>query len=66
MTTFPFNIKPREVYCPQCKKTIVTDVAGPTCDDCFGKPMLTVIYSLIDGKRLTGSDELGTRSSQSS
>jgi hypothetical protein len=61
--TSPSNIKPREVWCPSCKKTIVTDQPAPTCDDCFGKPMLTVLYSLIDGKRITGADELGSTSS---
>ncbi len=57
------NIKPREVWCPKCKKTIVSDEPQPTCEDCFGQTMYTVVYSLIDGKRITGNDELGSTSS---
>ena len=71
MMTSPFNdklhnIKPREVWCPSCKKTTVTDDMGPICEECFGVPMLTVVFSLIDGKRLTGDDELGSGDSKSS
>lgn len=58
-----YNIRKREVWCPNCKVTIVTDQPSPTCDDCFGKPMITVVYSVIDGKRLTGQNELGSTSS---
>ena len=61
--TSHFNLKPREVWCPNCKKTIKTDEPAPTCDDCFGKPMITVLYSILDGKRITGNDELGPTSS---
>lgn len=66
--TSRFNLKPREVWCPQCKKYKVSDEAAPTCDDCFGKPMLTVVYSLITGERLTGVEpnELGPTSSRPS
>jgi Zn finger protein HypA/HybF involved in hydrogenase expression len=50
----PTNIKPREVWCPQCKVTITTDVATPTCQECFGATMITVLYSVVTGHRITG------------
>ena len=58
-----FNIKPREVYCPNCKRIRVTDEPCPVCEECFGKPMLTVLRSLITGERL---HELGSGDSKSS
>ena len=57
METIPTNIKPREVRCPQCKKTIITDAPAPVCEDCFGKPMITVI-------RFWTNDELGPTDSR--
>lgn len=62
-TTSHFNIKPREVWCPKCKKYSITDLHLPVCEDWFGQPLITVVYSLIDGRRLTGADELGPTSS---
>jgi len=62
----PTNIKPREVWCPTCKKTVVSDEPSPVCNDCFGVTMITVLYSVMTGKRLTGNDELGSGDSQSS
>ena len=58
MTTSHFNIKPRELWCPKCKKTIVSNRANDVCEDCFGQPLITVIYSGIDGRRLTGVEPL--------
>lgn len=49
-------MRQREVWCPQCKKTIVTDVVAPICEDCFGVTMITVLYSQISGQRLTGNE----------
>jgi len=62
-TTSHFNIKPRELWCPKCKKTIVSDRANDVCEDCFGQPLITVTYSVVDGRRMTGNDELGPTSS---
>lgn len=42
MSETQWNIKPRLVRCPQCKKEKTTDEAGPRCDDC-GCGMITVI-----------------------
>lgn len=47
-----WNIKPREVYCENCKITIVTDKPSPTCETC-GKRMLTVVKSALTGEKLT-------------
>lgn len=63
MTTSHFNVKPREVWCLNCKKTVISNEVSPICEDCFGKPMITVVYSLIDGSRITGKDELGSTGS---
>lgn len=54
----PTNLKQREVWCPQCKKTIVTDVAAPVCEDCFGVSMITVLYSAVTGFRITGVEPI--------
>lgn len=32
-----YNIKPREVYCPNCSYTATTDLPAPKCDKCHGK-----------------------------
>jgi hypothetical protein len=53
------NMKNREVYCRTCKTFQYSRYAHPTCQEC-GNYMITVIYSLIDGKRLTGNDELAS------
>lgn len=53
----------REVWCPSCKKYSWTIDASPVCEDCFGKPLITVVYSIVDNTRITGNDELGPRSS---
>ncbi len=51
------NIKPRELYCPECKIYSISDIAFPTCHQC-GTNLITVTFSLIDGKRITGNDEI--------
>lgn len=53
-----YNPKPREVWCPQCKEYSFRDDAGPTCNkpDCNKRELITVVYSLISGKRLTGNE----------
>ncbi len=28
------NVKPREVYCPICHYTVITDLMGPRCSEC--------------------------------
>jgi Zn finger protein HypA/HybF involved in hydrogenase expression len=62
----PTNIKPREVWCPNCKKITVSDQPNTMCDNCFGAITITVLYSTMTGKRITGNDELGSGDSQSS
>lgn len=62
-TTSHFNIKPRELWCPKCKKYSVSDEAQAVCEDCFGQPLITVVYSIIDGRRITGANELGSTGS---
>lgn len=62
-TTSLFNLKPREVWCPKCKQYNINSDANPVCVDCFGQPLITVVYSMIDGKRLTGENELGSTGS---
>lgn len=63
MTTSHFNMKPREVWCPKCKKYTISSDAQAVCEDCFGQPLITVVYSLITGERITGKDELGSTGS---
>lgn len=65
MTIYHFNTEKmrREVWCPNCKKIIITDVARPICEDCFGVSMITVLYSIITGIRLTGNEPLQFASS---
>jgi hypothetical protein len=65
MTTSLFNTAKmkREVWCPSCKEYSWTIEASPVCGDCFGKPLITVVYSLIDSSRITGNNELGSGSS---
>jgi hypothetical protein len=65
MTISLFNTEKmkREVWCPSCKKYSWTIDASPVCEDCFGKPLITVVYSIVDNTRITGNDELGPRSS---
>jgi len=59
-----YNLKYREVWCPNCKTIKVTNEPAPVCEECYGKPMITVIRSLTSGERITGTtDELGSRSS---
>ena len=53
-----YNLKPREVWCRHCKQIIITSEVNIRCTKC-NSDMITVLYSLIDGRRLTGSDELG-------
>lgn len=53
------NMKPREVYCPRCKKVTISGDMAPICAEC-GTHQITVIKSVLDGKRFTG-DELVTR-----
>ena len=48
-----WNIKPREVECPRCKRTRITDNADPQCDECKIS-MITILYSTLTGERLGG------------
>ena len=61
--TSPFNQEKmkREVYCPYCKTYQVSDQPWPVCE--CGHYLITVVYSTIDGRRLTG--ELATANSKS-
>lgn len=36
------NLKPRELWCPRCKTTVVNDKADALCDQC-GAGLITVI-----------------------
>ncbi len=57
------NIRMRELWCPFCRKTTMSDEPNPRCNDKYKTPLVTVVKSSIDGTRITGSDELGPRSS---
>jgi hypothetical protein len=59
----PTNHKYRDVYCPKCKRIDVTNWPAPVCEECFGTPMITILYSLIDSKPIRKEHELGPRSS---
>src|SRR5215510_12779901 len=50
----------REVWCPRCKTYGMTDLVAPECGAC-GATCITVLYSIMDGTRLTGNDELAQR-----
>lgn len=52
-------MKPREVWCPNCKVYITSSEPAPVCE--CGNQMITVIYRLSDGQRLTGNDKLALR-----
>lgn len=56
------NMKPRELWCPFCRKTTVSADPNPRCNDKYKTPLVTVVKSSIDGQRITGADELGSRS----
>jgi Zn finger protein HypA/HybF involved in hydrogenase expression len=53
MTISPSNMKIREVYCPTCKLYTKTNELAPTCELCHND-MLTVVYSVLTGERITG------------
>lgn len=55
--TEKWNHKTREVYCGHCKYYIITKDIPAICEVC-SSPMITVIYSIIDGSRITGNNEL--------
>ncbi len=57
------NIPKRELWCPYCKKVVVSDAANPKCDDYYKTPLITIVKSTLDGTRITGKDELGSRRS---
>ena len=51
-----YNLRERELYCAHCKTYTVSREPNPKCIDC-GQGLYTVLYSIIDGKPITGSDE---------
>ena len=48
------NLKARLVFCPSCRAERETAESAPSCGAC-ARPMLTVVYSSLDGRRLTGT-----------
>lgn len=48
-----YNIKPRELWCPNCKVIVINDKPSPPCEKC-GSQLLTVIRD-FDGKLVTGN-----------
>lgn len=63
--TSPSNLvamRPREVWCPQCKVDTISDVPGAKCEKC-GEFLITILYSSLTGERLTGANELAKRDS---
>lgn len=47
-----FNMKPRLLYCPQCKTDTENAKPFPKCDVC-GSNLITVLFSPLDGSRIT-------------
>ena len=39
------NYRYREVYCPECKYTIITNLPGPKCGKCHSN-LITKIYEI--------------------
>lgn len=46
----------REVYCYTCKDTSIATDGNPKCPIC-GANLITVTYSALTGKRITGNEE---------
>lgn len=47
--------KEREVGCLNCNYIIITKKLSPTCENC-GQPLVVIVYSMIDGHRITGNE----------
>lgn len=52
-----YNMKEREVYCPKCKVYSDSKLILPVCNTCSSK-LITVVYDMLTGNRITGDDEL--------
>ena len=60
-----YNPKPREVWCPKCNTYTTRDDAYPRCENLIsiselfskicGEKLITVVYSVMTGERLTGN-----------
>jgi len=46
----------RELYCFKCKKWFIRNKPIPNCDICFSV-LITCIYSIITGERITGNEK---------
>lgn len=60
-TTFlsEYNMRNREVWCPYCKLYSTTKEVDAKCPEHPEQRLITVTYSAISGRRITGEDELG-------
>lgn len=53
-------MKYREVYCKKCKEYSDRIELTPKCHICNSN-LITVIYDILSGFRITGNDELAKR-----
>lgn len=52
-----WNMPIRELYCPHCKIYTRSSLVTPKCSACK-HDLITVVYSQIDGRRLTGNESI--------